>query len=161
MSLFDLPIWVPKKFDKYKHSFFFFFLDRCFIWKNVYMPREEGGLGVKDLSCFYDSLLAQWGWHVIFDDKCLWRSHIEFADYKKFKLSCSWKPLRRYSNFGNRWSKSCLYSRIISNIKLRVTIKPHFRKVPSYWMPSWCMSFWMCMLVAQKNWGHWIFNWKN
>ena len=33
------------------------------------MPKEEGGLGVKDVVKFSNTLLAKWKWHLGMNDK--------------------------------------------------------------------------------------------
>jgi len=34
-------------------------------WKNVCMPQEEGGLGIKETRCFNAALLAKWKWRIM------------------------------------------------------------------------------------------------
>ena len=42
-------------------------------WANVYKPKEEGGLGVKDIRMFNCALLAKWKWRLLSEEKGIWK----------------------------------------------------------------------------------------
>jgi len=42
-------------------------------WKVLCKPREEGGLGLRDIRKFNSALLAKWRWHYISDEKGRWK----------------------------------------------------------------------------------------
>lgn len=41
-------------------------------WKDVCCPRSHGGLGIKDLKLFNETLLAKWRWHLFHQRNTLW-----------------------------------------------------------------------------------------
>ena len=42
-------------------------------WANVCKPKEEGGLGVKDIRMFNCALLAKWKWRLLSEEKGIWK----------------------------------------------------------------------------------------
>jgi hypothetical protein len=77
-------------------------------WKDVCRPKNEGGLGVKDLKWFNILLLAKWRWRLLVENDLLWKNVLE-AKYggvgrsslslprgKKFSLW--WKDLVEIGN---------------------------------------------------------------
>lgn len=43
-------------------------------WAEVCKPKSGGGLGVKDLSAFNQSLLGKWRWQLVAGNSSLWRN---------------------------------------------------------------------------------------
>jgi hypothetical protein len=58
-------------------------------WKDVCRPKEEGGLGVRDLKCFNLSLLANWRWRLLTEEGGLWRIVLlaKYGDVGRLNLS--------------------------------------------------------------------------
>lgn len=46
-------------------------------WETICNPREQGGLGVKDLALFNEALLAKWKWNMFHDMESLWVGVLE------------------------------------------------------------------------------------
>ena len=46
-------------------------------WKNLCKPREEGGLGIRDIRKFNVALLAKWKWRCISNEKGRWKECLE------------------------------------------------------------------------------------
>jgi hypothetical protein len=46
-------------------------------WRDGCRPKEEGGLGVKDLKWFNTSLLTKWRWRLLVDHDSLWKKVLE------------------------------------------------------------------------------------
>ncbi|KAK2449929.1 hypothetical protein QL285_009079 [Trifolium repens] len=72
-------------------------------WKDVCRPKEEGGLGVKDLLWFNLALLAKWRWRLLMEHGSLWKRVLgaKYGDVgghilslgRGYKLSLWWKDL--------------------------------------------------------------------
>jgi hypothetical protein len=58
-------------------------------WKDICRPKEDGGLGVRDLKWFNVSLLAKWRWRLLVDDGTLWKNVLEakYGDVGRASLS--------------------------------------------------------------------------
>ncbi|KAI5411581.1 hypothetical protein KIW84_056590 [Lathyrus oleraceus] len=41
-------------------------------WKSVCKPKEEGGLGIKNLELFNKALLLKWKWRIVKENDALW-----------------------------------------------------------------------------------------
>jgi len=44
----------------------------CFKWKSVCLPKEKGGLGLKDIKTFNLALLGKWKWSLFQHQGELW-----------------------------------------------------------------------------------------
>jgi len=55
-------------------------------------PKEEGGLGLKDIKKFYFALLAKWRWRFISQEKGKWKEvlHSKYG----VELDCSLIPVK-------------------------------------------------------------------
>ena len=42
-------------------------------WEDICLPKEKGGLGVKNIRLFNVALLRKWKWRVYSDHNCLWQ----------------------------------------------------------------------------------------
>jgi hypothetical protein len=74
LSLFKIPLKVRMTIVR---------IQRSFLWggalgeKNKIAPKEDGGLGVRDLKRFNLSLLAKWRWRLLVEDGSLWKNVLE------------------------------------------------------------------------------------
>jgi len=46
-------------------------------WDTVYLPKERGGLGIKDINSFNLALLGKWKWHLLRNQGELWAKVVE------------------------------------------------------------------------------------
>jgi hypothetical protein len=80
-TVFDLPKWLIKKIDKLRRNFFWKGEDTqgnkgsaCLVkWDVVYRPKEQGGLGIHNLSRFGRALQQRWLWYHGTDDNKPWQ----------------------------------------------------------------------------------------
>jgi hypothetical protein len=58
-------------------------------WKDVCRPKDEGGLGVKDLGWFNLALLAKWRWRLLMENGPLWKKVLEakYGDVSRLNLT--------------------------------------------------------------------------
>jgi len=74
-------------------------------WENVCKPKEEGGLGIKDIRMFNCALLAKWKWRMLSEEKGKWKD-ILLSKYSPGTVSNSktlswwWKDLSKASEEG-------------------------------------------------------------
>jgi len=79
-------------------------------WETICLPKEEGGLGIKEISKFNEALLGKWIWDLASDQQQLWARIIKskYGGWEELQLGrdrrgCShwWKDLRKiYHNSG-------------------------------------------------------------
>jgi hypothetical protein len=51
----------------------------CWVkWDQVCLPKEQGGLGVKNLELFNMALLSKWKWRFLSDDEAMWADLLRF-----------------------------------------------------------------------------------
>jgi len=85
-------------------------------WKTVCSPVEVGGLGIKDIACFNDALLAKWKWRLGNMGEGLWREILtsKYGDWRNMnenkvqrKQSSWWQDLcRGCGNEQDNWFDS-------------------------------------------------------
>ena len=46
-------------------------------WESVCLPKEKGGLGIKDVRTFNKALLGKWQWDMLHQNKVLWARILE------------------------------------------------------------------------------------
>jgi hypothetical protein len=79
-TVFELPKWLIKKTDKLRRNFFWKGEDTqgnkggaCLVkWDVVCRPKEQGGLGINNLSHFGRVLRQRWLWYHWTDDNKPW-----------------------------------------------------------------------------------------
>ena len=79
-------------------------------WETICLPKEEGGLGIKEISKFNEALLGKWIWDLASDQQQLWARIIKskYGGWEELQSSrdrrgCShwWRDLRKiYHNSG-------------------------------------------------------------
>ncbi|PNX89544.1 ribonuclease H, partial [Trifolium pratense] len=63
----------------------------CWVkWEHVCLPKEKGGLGVKDLSLFNQALLSKWRWRCIVDINAVWYELLRHRYENNFRNLLSW-----------------------------------------------------------------------
>jgi len=78
MSMLPIPSKVQNQIDKIRRSFLWkgsyeghkFHLVK---WENVIMPKQHGGLGIRDLKKHNKSLLMKWWWRYAQEPTCIWK----------------------------------------------------------------------------------------
>jgi len=78
LSLFKAPVSVCKKISSIQRRFVWAWGAKnkrisWVSWGNVCKPKEEGGLGVKDVRMFNCALLAKWKWRMLSEEKGKWK----------------------------------------------------------------------------------------
>jgi hypothetical protein len=84
-------------------------------WSDVCRPKEEGGLGVRDLRLMNISLLTKWRWRLLVSRDLLWKSVLE-AKYGAGISSTS--DLAQFNNVkhaSNWWRDLCCLGRLNAN----------------------------------------------
>ncbi|WOG86036.1 hypothetical protein DCAR_0105230 [Daucus carota subsp. sativus] len=76
-SIFLLPISVTKQIEKLIRSFIWSGRDVAkgkakVAWKDVCLPKQEGGLGLKSLRCWNKALMSYHVWNIVSDKSSLW-----------------------------------------------------------------------------------------
>ncbi|MCH81419.1 LINE-1 reverse transcriptase like, partial [Trifolium medium] len=57
----------------------------CWVrWENICLPKDKGGLGVKDLEIFNQSLLSKWKWRCVVDTDAVWYNLLRFRYGNQF-----------------------------------------------------------------------------
>ena len=46
-------------------------------WESICLPKEKGGLGIKDVRTFNKALLGKWQWDMLHQNKVLWARILE------------------------------------------------------------------------------------
>jgi hypothetical protein len=72
-------------------------------WERVCKPKEEGGLGIKDLKLFNIALLGKWWWRLKNEDEALWHRVLvcrygKSLDKVNIKSSIWWRDLNIIKN---------------------------------------------------------------
>jgi len=79
-SFFRAPVSVCDQIRRIQSKFLWGWGDdsRKIAWvKTIYSPVENGCLGIKDISCFNDALLAKWKWRFGVSKEGLWRDILQ------------------------------------------------------------------------------------
>ena len=114
LSIFKSPVSVCKKISSIQRRFVWAWgVENKRIswvrWDKVCKPKEEGGLGVKDVRMFNCALLAKWKWRMLSEEKGKWKK-ILVSKYNMEGLgsevssnysSWGWKDLSRTCGEGD------------------------------------------------------------
>jgi len=81
-------------------------------WENLCKPKEEGGLGIKNVRHFNRALLAKWKWRLMGEEKGMWKqiltskyeTDIDQSCKNKKNLSWWWKDLGKCCGEGEEAS---------------------------------------------------------
>jgi len=104
-------------------------------WETVYLPKDKGGLGIRDLRTFNTTLLGKWRWELFQNQGEMW-SRILISKYG------GWRSLdeKRRSSYHSPWWKDLMSinqqrdSIVLRNqIDWRVGCGDKFR----FWEDSW------------------------
>jgi hypothetical protein len=78
LSFFKMPVGVAKKIKRIQREFLWGGTEggrkiNWVSWKVVCLPKEVGGLGVRDVSVVNLSLLAKWRWRLLGTNNAIWK----------------------------------------------------------------------------------------
>jgi hypothetical protein len=112
----------------------------CWIkWDQICLPRDKGGLGVKNLELFNLALLSKWKWRMLSDVEAMWMSLIRF----------------RYGHPPSRLLGDVLHS---NSIKESIWWKDIVDSGRGF-VDDWFRSNAACIVGNGKNIGFWKFKW--
>ncbi|KAK2383713.1 hypothetical protein QL285_071138 [Trifolium repens] len=82
-SFFKAPSCVIKQLVKIQRNFLWGGglgdMQLCWVkWDQICLPKEQGGLGVKNLAIFNKALLGKWKWRVLFEGDAVWSDLLHF-----------------------------------------------------------------------------------
>lgn len=105
LSFYKAPKVVIKSLIKIQRNFLWGIneVDRGMYWvawDKICKPKEEGGLGVKNIELFNVALLAKWKWRILSEEDAPWwdlLSH-RYGDLKSIFFSEN-RPLNRRANY--------------------------------------------------------------
>jgi hypothetical protein len=138
LSLFPIPSNVASRIEKLHRDFLWGGLGEEFkyhlvSWSIVCSPISEGGLGIKNLRIFNQTLLGKWLWHYAHEREALWRSVV---DAKYGSSWASWSSLDPHESHGvglwknirKGWSLFSSHTRFILGNGSRI----------KFWDDVWC-----------------------
>jgi hypothetical protein len=112
----------------------------CWVkWDQVCLPKEQGGLGVKNLELFNMALLSKWKWRFLSDDEAMW------ADLLRFRYGHLPTHLLGTANY-SLGAQSSLWWRDVTGMGSGV------------W-EDWFKTNVGCCVGDGKNVGFWKFKW--
>ncbi|GJY24734.1 RNA-directed DNA polymerase, eukaryota, reverse transcriptase zinc-binding domain protein [Tanacetum coccineum] len=114
-------------------------------WKQVCLPKEQGGLGIKSLKKWNEVLLIKQLWKIIEGKESLW---VKWVNVVKLKGSSIWDIEAKYND-------SCGWKKLL---ELRNRIKAHVfysigdgRNV-SMWFDKWDSNGPLCDIIPRREW---------
>jgi hypothetical protein len=123
-------------------------------WVDVCRPKEEGGLGVRDLRLMNISLLAKWRWRLLMSHDLLWKSVLE----AKYGVGISFSSeLAKFNNvkFASLWWKDlCCLGRLRENVEGDWCGEIMAKKLGSgggtrFWLDKWLGPIPLCDLFPR------------
>ncbi|GJW71500.1 RNA-directed DNA polymerase, eukaryota, reverse transcriptase zinc-binding domain protein [Tanacetum coccineum] len=114
-------------------------------WKQVCMPKEEGGLGIKSLKKWNKVLLIKQLWKIINKQESLW---VKWVNVVKLKGKSIWDIDRNYND-------SCGWLKLL---ELRDRIKDHVLycisngKNTSVWFEKWDLKGPINSIIPRREW---------
>jgi hypothetical protein len=119
LSLFTIPVSVAHRIEKQQRNFSWGGMGEEFKhhlvgWDKVCIPKEKGGLGVRNLTLFNKALLGKWLWRFGLEVHHLWRRVL----VAKYGVDLGgWRTSRIRGPHGcGVWKVSCLSGMSISRI---------------------------------------------
>nr|GEV10586.1 hypothetical protein [Tanacetum cinerariifolium] len=112
-------------------------------WKNVCKPKNEGGLGIKNLGDWNDALLSKHLWNVISNKDSLW---VEWINAMRLKGKCIW-TIKHDSNASCGWNQM-----LDLRDKMRKHVKYKIRDGKSIflWHDKWWGDSSLCDLIPNE-----------
>ncbi|KAK2454898.1 putative mitochondrial protein [Trifolium repens] len=144
ISFYKVPCCVIKQLVKMQHNFLWGggLIDKrlCWVsWDQICLPKERGGLGVKNLSLFNNALLGKWKWRLLNEGDAIW------ADLLRLRYGHLPTQLLAYNAMSYN-IKSSLWWRDTISIERGIN-------------ENWFMSNIGCCVGEGKNVGFWRFQW--
>jgi hypothetical protein len=114
MSSFLLPRSISTSLDRLFKNFWWGFPANksrnlsLKSWSSICIPRDEGGLGIKNMHEFNLALIAKLGWKLLSNSDCLWvnqlqRKYLKYGDFLSSPASSSaswlWKGIQKIKTF--------------------------------------------------------------
>ncbi|CAJ2645290.1 unnamed protein product [Trifolium pratense] len=143
-SFFKAPVCVLKQLVRIQRNFLWGggLEDKklCWVkWEQICMPRDQGGLGVKNLELFNLALLSKWKWRCVNESDAVWTDVLRF----------------RYGHLPSKFLNEELYScGAKDSIWWRDLVN-----VGDSFLPGWFKSNVSCIVGNGKNINFWKNKW--
>ncbi|CAL1377821.1 unnamed protein product [Linum trigynum] len=117
MQLFILPKQALKRIQKICSQFLWHGIDEGkakVVWEYVALPKQEGGLGVKDLGAWNQACSIRLLWHFLMNSGTLWVAWMNEYKCRKqdlwsfrvqYSSSWAWRKLLKLRNVISPWMK--------------------------------------------------------
>jgi hypothetical protein len=112
LSYLKMPIGVIKKIVRIQREFLWGGIKggkkiSWVKWKDVCLPRGQGGLGVRDVGKVNASLLIKWRWKLLQKDNAVWKDVLEAKYGSIVRHKVSWSGYQLSNRVSCWWKDVC------------------------------------------------------